>query len=434
MQLLSLIAIIMGIILFVVCAFRGVNLLLAALLSSVLIMALSRMPILDTTNDLWMVTFSGFLKSFFLIFILSSLFGKTLADGKASRSMAVAFSKVIYKSEKNRKLFAVLFVPIMYTILSYAGVSGFVIVFTVMAMSRDLFQEFDVPWRFYAYGAPLNVATTILGGSLQLTNIMLSNMFDTGMAAGMGLSVVGAIVFCAVTFLLCKLDLRKAEHTGEGFMDTGAAMKNDAIGQNVEEEKLPHVALAFLPMASVILIAAIFNQVLIALVVGIIMNFLLFSRYMPSIKGTLGEGITSGFAPVINVAAASALSSIIAQAPGFGLVINVYDAMPALYGGIFLIALITFLTATPTASYPAFGEMIFGNMVASGISAQASHRIMAAATFPCLGPHSPGVVNAAMITKIEFKKAAWIYTKVSIVSGLAAIIAMVICINLGIFV
>lgn len=429
MELLSLTGVVLGIALFMALAFKGINILLSALASSVLIAVLSSMPVLPTITDTWSTAFSSFLKGYFLIFVLSSLFGKTMGDGKASRSIAMSFSRLVLKSKKHKKLFALLFVPIMYSVLSYAGVSGYVIVFTVLFIGRDLYQECDIPWRFYCYGGASTIGTAILGGNLQITNILLSDLFKTGLTAAMLLSVIGALTFYITLIILVVFDLRKSEKAGEHFADSGAGILSSEVHDSKEE--LPNILLSFVPMIAVVFISVAFSQVIIGLLVGTLLNIILFRKYMGPVKESVAAGINNGIAPVINLAATVGLSSILAMSPGFGLVTNLFGKLPPVMGGVSLIALFSFLVASNTAAYPAFGERVFQNMVDSGVTAGAAHRVMAASIFTCVGPHSPATVNLAALAKMEYKKAAWMLFKATIVPGFVALTVMCICIRLG---
>ena len=51
-------------------------------------------------------------------------------------------------SDDNKKLVCALMVPFLYIILAYVGISGFVIVFTVMPIAKELFESTDTPWKF----------------------------------------------------------------------------------------------------------------------------------------------------------------------------------------------------------------------------------------------------------------------------------------------
>ena len=58
-----------------------------------------------------------------------------------------------------------MFVPFMYGVLTYIGVNGYIIIFTVLYMGAELFQACDIPWRFYFYSASGCIGVGILGGA-----------------------------------------------------------------------------------------------------------------------------------------------------------------------------------------------------------------------------------------------------------------------------
>lgn len=434
MQWLSLIGILIGIAFFIICCYKGIQLFLAALVASIIIMVFSGMPILGTITGTWATSVGGFISSFVLIFVGSCLFGQTMSDGKGSRSMAVTFANVIRKSKSNQKFICVLFVPTMYMILSYVGISGFVIVFTVLHMARDLYQEIDVPWRLYCYGGATSVGTCLLGGSLQISNIQLSQMYGTPLTAAMGLSVVGFVVFYLVVVLLARLDIRKAERTGETFMDSGAAFANPDIGKNAgEPEDLPKVGYALVSMAAVVVCAVVFH-VLVGILIGILLNIVFFRKYIPDLKATITTGVTSGFGPALNVAATVGLSTLVATAPGFSIVTNALSGFSPMYFGVTVIALVSLLTAAPSGALSAFGPRIFESMTAAGYSAAVTHRIIGASLFTCVGPHSPGVVNTSALARVEYRKSVPVYLKMSMIPGFFGLLAMLLCVQFGIFV
>lgn len=434
MEFLSLLGIVLGITCFVVCIFKGINLFLSAIISSIIIMLLSGMPVMSSIHSVWVYSLGEFLKSTILIFVLSSLFGKTMADGRISRSLAVACAKLIRKSKpQNQKLLTLLFVPMMYILLNIIGVSGYVIVFTVLVMARDLFQELDVPWKFYSYGGSAAVISFGVGGSLQITNIMVSEQFGTPLTSAMVLSLIGFFAGCLSIFIMAKLDLAKAQKNGEGFMPTGKDFRNeDLVGGSEVKEELPPVLLSLIPMVTVFVTASVFNQVIIALVIGILLNIVLSHKYITDLNTTVSEGIVSGFVPVINVAATAAITAVISATPGFAIISDFFYQLPPLYGGIGLLALLGFLTASPTGPLPAVGPEIFGRMVSSGIPETVAHRFISASLFTCAGPHNPGVINTIGLAKLEFKKAVLIYIKVSLVSGAVQVLTMFFCYSIGI--
>ena len=72
-----------------------------------------------------------------------------LSDGGNARRIALCLAALIRRSKHNRQFYCVLMVPVLYFLLCYAGISGFVVVFTVLPIAKDLFEETNTPWRLY---------------------------------------------------------------------------------------------------------------------------------------------------------------------------------------------------------------------------------------------------------------------------------------------
>ena len=74
--MISFIGMILGLLLFVVLAFKGFNLILSAVASSCLMFVFSGISILDGLKEFYLPGLAGFLQSYFLLFFLSALMGK----------------------------------------------------------------------------------------------------------------------------------------------------------------------------------------------------------------------------------------------------------------------------------------------------------------------------------------------------------------------
>ena len=79
--MISFIGMILGLLLFVVLAFKGFNLILSAVASSCLMFVFSGISILDGLKEFYLPGLAGFLQSYFLLFFLSALMGKLMSDG-----------------------------------------------------------------------------------------------------------------------------------------------------------------------------------------------------------------------------------------------------------------------------------------------------------------------------------------------------------------
>lgn len=81
----------------------------------------------------------------------------------------MVISRVLKKiSKKNERMLAVLTCTILYMLMSVVGMSGWVIIFTVIDIGRNLLKEVNVPWRLYCYGGSGGFAAVFIPGSLLL--------------------------------------------------------------------------------------------------------------------------------------------------------------------------------------------------------------------------------------------------------------------------
>ena len=271
--MLGIIGIILALALFIFMAFKGVNLLCSAI-TATLVMIIFNFPIADLYKVVagtwvakegasatgYMTYVAGFIKSYFLLFALSSLLGRIMADGGAARRIALTCSKLVDKaSEGNKKFVCALLVPLLYAILSFVGISGFVIVFTVMPIAKDLFEKTDTPWAFYCFGGPQAVGVTALAASLQAGNIYAADKCGTTTTAAPVLSIIAYAAWVVATILLIKIMMKNAVGRGETFLTDGAAVKAAASGPVMAEESLPNIWMSIIPLLLVIVLSAGFT-------------------------------------------------------------------------------------------------------------------------------------------------------------------------------
>lgn len=208
--MISFIGMILGLLLFVVLAFKGFNLILSAVASSCLMFVFSGISILDGLKEFYLPGLAGFLQSYFLLFFLSALMGKLMSDGGNAKKIALSLSGLIKKSKNNQKFFCVLLVPVLYFILCYVGISGFVVVFTVLPIAKTIYEETDTPWRLYCCAGAQTVSAAYLAGSIQAGNVYATDICGTTTMAGWKLSIVAVVTFWAVSlvFLWTMLKIR----------------------------------------------------------------------------------------------------------------------------------------------------------------------------------------------------------------------------------
>jgi H+/gluconate symporter-like permease len=148
--MLSMIGLIGGLALLIWLTMRGMNLLVAGPLCALFVAILSGLPLFpqlagEGEANLvgnYMSGFSGFIGSWYLMFLLGAIFGKVMEDSGAADSV----SKWIV--EKLGMKQAVLAIVVACAVLTYGGVSLFVVAFSVYPMAISLFRQADLPRRF----------------------------------------------------------------------------------------------------------------------------------------------------------------------------------------------------------------------------------------------------------------------------------------------
>ena len=446
--MLGIIGIILALALFIFLAFKGVNLLCSAI-AATLVMIIFNFPIASlyeviagtyvakegATATGYMTYVAGFIKSYFLLFALSSLLGRIMADGGAARRIALTCSKLVDKaSEGNKKFVCALLVPLLYAILSFVGISGFVIVFTVMPIAKDLFEKTDTPWAFYCFGGPQAVGVTALAASLQAGNIYAADKCGTTTTAAPVLSIIAYAAWVVATILLIKIMMKNAVGRGENFLTDGAAVKAATSGPVMPEESLPNIWLSIIPLLLVIVLSAGFKvQVVPALFFGCLLAVIFYWKNLKKgFKATLANGVTSCFGSVFTVAATYAMGSIIRICPSFQIVQGALNALPGLVGGSILMLVMSFAMASSSSSIAAFGSNILESFTGAGLSNAVAHRLMTIEGFTCMAPHNAGIANAMTVTKIAYKRCLKMYMAATFIPGLCAFIVAIICVAVGV--
>ena len=192
--MLSMIGLVGGLILLIILTLRGVNLFIAAPLCALLVALSSDMAIFPVTADInfinaYMDGFASFLSAWFFMFLLGSLFGKFMEDTGAADSVA---SYIVGKLGMKH---AVLAIVIACAVLTYGGVSLFVVAFSVYPMALSLFKDANLPRRFIpatlAFGSVTFTMTS--AGSPEIQNWIPIKYLGTSPYAAWEVSLVVAI-------------------------------------------------------------------------------------------------------------------------------------------------------------------------------------------------------------------------------------------------
>src|SRR5690625_1493351 len=133
-----MLGIILGLIVLMVLAYLGWSILWVAPIAAGVVAITGGLDLLDAYKDTYMGGFVGFAKEWFPVFMLGAIFGKLMEDTGMARSVAVVLTKVIGVKR------AILGVAISTALLTFGGVSLFVVVFAVYPIALTLFREANI--------------------------------------------------------------------------------------------------------------------------------------------------------------------------------------------------------------------------------------------------------------------------------------------------
>jgi H+/gluconate symporter-like permease len=215
----------------------------------------------------------GFLKSYFPVFMLGAVFGKVIELSGFSKSIVAAVIGFLGKER------AVLSIVAVCAILTYGGVSLFVVVFAVYPFAAEMFRQSGIPKRLIPVTIALGAFTFTmdsLPGTPQIQNIIPTTFFKTTTWAAPWLGLIGSVFILVVGLAYIGFRRRRAQAAGEGY---GTELVNEP--EPYEAEKLPNAWIALLPLV----------------IVGVA-NFVL-TKWVPRAYGATHEITLGGSKPIV---------------------------------------------------------------------------------------------------------------------------------------
>jgi H+/gluconate symporter-like permease len=196
-------------------------------------------------SGIFMDKMVGFIKLYFPVFLLGAVFGKLIELSGFSEAIVVAAIKYIGRSRANAVI------VLVCALLTYGGVSLFVVVFAVYPFAAELYRQSNIPKRLMpgaiALGA-FSFTMDTLPGTPQIQNIIPTTFFKTTGWAAPWLGVIGSIVTLAAGLAFLEWRRRSAMAKGEGYgEDAGKA----AVAMPATRGALPHPLLSVAPLVLV---------------------------------------------------------------------------------------------------------------------------------------------------------------------------------------
>jgi len=380
--MLSMIGLIGGLILLIYLTMRGLNLFIVAPLCALFVAVLSGLPLFPQlagegeANLIgnYMMGFASFIQSWYLMFLLGAIFGKVMEDSGAADSV----SKWIV--EKIGLKHAALAVVIACAVLTYGGVSLFVVAFSVYPMAVSLFKQANLPRRFIpaalAFGSVTFTMTT--AGSPEIQNWIPIEYLQTSPYAGWEVSIIVAVFMAVFGYWWLKRMIAKAVEKGEGFVSREGDPDIDG------NKELPHPVAGLIPLLVVLTISFIFHDslkqsaLIIALLGGVIAAYLLNRRFFKNFGGALSEGTLGALIALGNTAAVVGFGGVAKAVPAFQVAVDTMTSIPGspLIGGAVAVSVIAGITGSASGGQAIALPIIAPHYLDMGVNPEALHRVV----------------------------------------------------------
>ncbi|WP_322049420.1 GntP family permease [Paraburkholderia sp. J67] len=258
---MSFLIVVAALVFLMIAAYRGYSVILFAPIAALAAVLLTEpAAVAPVFSGIFMEKMVSFVKLYFPVFLLGALFGKVIEMSAFAASIVAAAIRYIGRSRAN------LVIVTVCALLTYGGVSVFVVVFAVYPFAAELYRQSNIPKRLMPGAIALgsfSFTMDSLPGTPQIQNIIPTTFFKTTGWAAPALGIIGSVFIVAVGLTYLEWRRRSVMATGEGY---GTVLANEP--QHVAADALPSPILAILPL----------------LLVGIA-NFL-FTKWIPVWYGT----------------------------------------------------------------------------------------------------------------------------------------------------
>ena len=377
--MLSLTGLLLGLCLLIWLTMRGFNLFILAPLCALLVAVTNGIPFWQTTGNAdfihaYMNGFSGFVGAWFLMFLLGSLFGKLMEHSGAADAVALWIVKKLGRAH------AVAAVVLACAVLTYGGVSVFVVAFSAYPMAVSLFKDANLPRRFIPAALGLGSVTFTMtsAGSPEIQNWIPIQYLHTSPYAGWEVSIVVAIFMAAFGYAWLSKMIRSAVAQGEVFIG------RDSDPQ-LTDRKLPHPVMGLIPLLVVLGLSNWLHHslqqaaLIVALSGGVLALYFLNRRFIHNLDKALNEGVMGSLLAIGNTAAVVGFGSVAKLTPAFSDIVQTMTHLPGpeLLGAAVAVSAIAGLTGSASGGQAIALPELAPVYLERGVDAEELHRVVA---------------------------------------------------------
>ena len=420
---MGLLGIMISLLLLMYLAYRGVNVIFIAPIMAAIAVFFSGSPLLANYTQVFMVSAGSYIVSFFPLFLLGAVFGQLMGRLGLAETIGILISRWMGPQR------AILAVVLSCAILTYGGVSLFVVAFCMFPIAQSLFSAAGISKKLVPGSIALGSFTftmTALPGTPAIQNAIPMPFFKTTLYAAPGIGILGSSIIFGIGMVWLNYRKRKLGQT----LGNASTLKNISLIDGF---------FAFLPLILVLSLnfylshfffpshdASYLSQnlygnvplskvqgiwsLIAALVVGIFW-LIVYGWKKSDVKEITHEGAMGSLLPIFNTASEVGYGKVIATLPAFAgikqFILDISFGNPVVSTAV-AVNLLAGITGSASGgmsiALEAFGQTYLDMANTQGISPDLLHRIasMSSGGLDTL-PHNGAVITLLTICKMSHK-------------------------------
>lgn len=406
---LGILVLVAALILFGLLAFKQINALILAPLVTIFVIVCSGLPILESLKTAFMPAASDYVTSYFLVFFVGALFGAVYQHTGAAESI----SKTLAGLCKGKFV-----APIIMTItgiLTYGGVSGFVVFFVIYPIALNMFKEANLTRRLIPGAISAGCWTwSMYGpGSPSIQNVIGMNSLGTPSTAAIVPSVIATVATYILIFVWLEMRGRNFTKKGIVFNDPTLKMQLSPEEMNIDEDKdLPNFWISMIPIVAILVCFNIIKlPVETAVFIGVALATILMWNRVKGLNAWISvfnEGAANSGVSILNTAIVVGFGGVVKNTQGFADLVTALKgmSMPPLVFVMITVAICAGACGSASGGMGVAFNALTDTYIELGANLEHVHRIatIAAGTLDSL-PHQGAQITLLGICKLTHKEA-----------------------------
>ena len=454
----AILGILVSLLLLIGLAYRGWNVILIAPLCALVGLLFSGLdaPLIATYTQIFMPALGNYLIKFFPLFLLGAVFGKLMDDSGCARTIA---HRIVEWTGKERAIIAIV---VACGVLTFGGVSLFVVAFAVFPVAIQMFREGNLPKRLIPAAIALGSFTftmSALPGSPAIQNAIPMPFFHTDAFAAPGLGVIAGLIMFACGSAWLMMRARSARNAGEGYGEEAPATIAPVA---TPAGQMPSFAVAITPVILVLVLNFIFSKyvipaldtsylatpkygktsaaavggtwaIIMAMLIACVVLIGLTWQRFQNVRQSLTEGTLGSMLPILNVGSEVAYGAVIASLAAFAIVrAYLMGLTDKPFSGLDIILnMLAGITGSASGgmsiALQAVGQQYLDLAQAAGLSPQILHRVAALASggLDAL-PHNGAVITLLAICGLTHKQSYFDIFMVAVAFPLLSLVTVIV--------